>query len=110
MTTHMDRVHYCLKPDADGSPRGEAVFWDMEPLAAGWGVHARGLIALEIGEPHRRQGLATFLLGEAMREMRNHGIAFVEAQAKQTNNAAIELLGKLGFKEVEQGIVFCRQG
>jgi ribosomal protein S18 acetylase RimI-like enzyme len=102
----MDRVHYQLKPNANDSPCGEALFWDMEPLAASWGVHARGLIDVEIDEPQRRQGLATFLLGEAMREMRNHGVAFVEAQVEHANAAALDLLAKLGFQEVEHGIVF----
>jgi ribosomal protein S18 acetylase RimI-like enzyme len=105
LTTHMDCIRYGLKPSRDDPPCGKAVFWDMEPLATGWGVHARGLVELEIEEPSRRQGMATFLLGEAMREMRAHGVAFVETQARQTDTAALRLFDKLGFEEVEQGIV-----
>jgi ribosomal protein S18 acetylase RimI-like enzyme len=64
---------------------------------------------LEIDESERRQGLATFLLGEGLRQSHRHGATLVEAQAMQHNTAALSLYRKLGFEEVDQGVVFRKE-
>jgi ribosomal protein S18 acetylase RimI-like enzyme len=78
----------------------------MEPLARSWGVRAAGLVQVNIDPTMRRQGLATQLLGETMRQLRSQGVSLAEVQAMQRNTAALGLYTKLGFREVEQGIVF----
>jgi len=104
-----DRTCFELVPRDGGPPRGVVTFWDMEPLASSWGVHAAGLLDLGIDQSCRRQGLATHLVGEALRQLHSHGATLAEVQAMQHNAAAIGLCKKLGFKEVDQGVVFRKE-
>ena len=64
---------------------------------------------LEVSSQRRRQGLATFLLSEAFERLRNRGILLVEAQTMQQNAPAIALYEKLGFKKVDEGIVYRKE-
>ncbi len=104
-----ERTRFELVPRHGGPPAGRAIFWNMEPLASCWGVHAMGLSELYVDESVRRQGLATFLVGEALRQINTHGVTLVEVQAMQHNTAAIGLYQKLGFQEIDQGVVFRKE-
>jgi GNAT superfamily N-acetyltransferase len=86
-----------------------AMFWNLQPLASSWGVHAAGLIDLEVVEDQRRQGLATYLLSESFRYLAQQGYALVEAQTMQANTAARQLYAKLGFQQVDQGRVLRKE-
>ena len=81
---------------------------DVEPLASQWGARARGLSYLKIDPQQRRQGMATFLFCEAMKEMKAQSIAFVEAQAALSDEPAMGVLRKVGFRELESAVVFCK--
>jgi len=83
----------------------EATFWNIEPLASSWGVHAVGLTDLEVCESQRRQGVATFLLSEAFRHFQTQGMTMVEAQTMEHNTAALALYQKLGFETIDSGVV-----
>jgi ribosomal protein S18 acetylase RimI-like enzyme len=96
---------YVLRNKA-GEPLGSASFWDMEPLASTWGVTAAGLLDVAIEGPRRREGLATYLVAEAMHDLACEGVALVEAQVAETNPAAASLFEKLGFDAVEHGTLF----
>ncbi len=104
-----DRTKIMLTRRGDRSPSAAITVWDMEPLASSWGVHAMGLTDLEVDEEVRRQGLATFLLGEALRQLHKHGVMLVEAQVDRDNEGMLDLLKKLDFKEIDEGICFCKQ-
>ncbi len=80
--------------------------WSMEPLSTSWGVRAMGLIDLEVDPSSRRQGLATFLLGEAFRQLQQQGVALIEVQTMEDNSSARSLYRKLGFEQVDSGAVF----
>ena len=60
---------------------------------------------LEVSAEARRQGLATFLLGEAFNRLKNRGIVIVEAQTMQGNLPALAMYDKLGFETVGHGAV-----
>ena len=87
-----------------------ATFWEMQPLSACWGLNTSGLFDLYVEPEWRRNGAATYLLGEALRLMRRHGVANVEAQTMETNEAAIAFYQKMGFTEIDHGIVFRKEG
>ena len=53
----------------------------------------------------QRSGLATFLNVEAIRYLQTSGMGLVEVQTMQQNTAARGLYEKLGFEQVDQGIV-----
>jgi GNAT superfamily N-acetyltransferase len=94
--------------DAPGTD-ASATFWSIQPLAKSWGVNAAGLVELEVAEEHRRQGVATFLLGEAFRQLQAQGVSLVEVQTMAHNTAARQLYEKLGFKLVDQGAVYRKE-
>jgi len=92
------------------SPTGKvmawAAFWDMQPLSAGWGMSTAGLFELYVPPEYRQRGYASYLIGEAIRVLRRRGIATIEAQTMASNEAATAYYAKLGFTEIDHGIVF----
>jgi GNAT superfamily N-acetyltransferase len=85
---------------------GTASFWDMQPLAAAWGVSAAGLMHVGIEGGRRRQGLASYLVAEALHDLAQEGVALAETQVSQANQPAMQLFTKLGFEVAEQGTLF----
>jgi GNAT superfamily N-acetyltransferase len=81
-------------------------FWLMDGFSASWGVQTTGLVELNVRPEVQRQGLATFIIGEALQQLRTTGIALVEAQTMIHNTAALGLYRKLGFTVVDQAAVF----
>lgn len=110
VTAHMDRTAYQMRPRNGGAPLGTAVFWNMEPLASSWGVHARGLWQLDIPAGPDQEALALFLLGESLRLAGQEGVTLIEAQVT-AGDASLKqvLVGKLGFQVVEEAIVFRKE-
>jgi len=101
-----DRTRFELQSRDAGTTVAGVTFWRMEPLATTWGVHAVGLVDLEVVPGERRQGTATYLLGEAFRHLSSQGIALVEVHVRETNAAAIGLFAKLEFKQVDRAVAF----
>ncbi|MDO7688566.1 MAG: GNAT family N-acetyltransferase, partial [Pirellulales bacterium] len=85
---------------------GSAAFWDMQPLAQSWGVVAAGLLHVDIEGPRRRQGLAQYLIAEAMHDLSQEGVALIEAHTTDANVPAANLFEKLDFSQSGQGILF----
>ena len=79
-----------------------AVFWDMEPLASSWGVHARGLMQLDLPSGPEREALAIFVLGETLRLLVLDGVTLVEVHVGASDEPMLQLFGKLGFQVIEQ--------
>ena len=96
-----------LRGDTDGR-LGTATFWDMQPLASGWGVTAAGLLHVDVEGPRRRQGLANYLVAEALHDLAMEGVAVAETQVSEANAPALSLFAKLGFEPVDCGTVFRR--
>ena len=102
----LQRTRFEIAPRSGGPSLASATLWDIEPLATSWGIRAGGLIELEVAEDQRRQGVATFLLSEALRQIYAQGISLVEVQVMLSNQVARALYDKLGFTEIDQGAVF----
>jgi len=101
-----DRARFDLVQNPGNTVLASALVWNMQPLANSWGVQAVGLYELEVRPELRRQGLATFLLGEAFRQLQLQNISLVEAQTMLPNTAAQGLYQKLGFHQVDQAAVY----
>jgi ribosomal protein S18 acetylase RimI-like enzyme len=82
------------------------MFWEMQPIASGWGVHAFGLLDLRIEPAKQQSGVATFLMCEALRQLMLAGASLVEVHVPCDNSAALGLFQKLGFNQVDRGVVF----
>lgn len=105
-----DRTRFELLPREGGLPLASLTLWNMDLLGATWGVRAAGLMGLEVSlDSNRRQGLAIYLVAEALRYMQNLGMMVVEAQVDATNSAARALFPKLGFVEVDQAVRYIKK-
>ena len=94
----------------DGGPSlASATYWTIQPLASHWGVQAAGLVDLLVDSSQRRQGLATFLVSESIRQLRDRAISLIETQTMIHNAPALALYKKLGFEQVDQGIVYRKE-
>ena len=89
---------------------GAASCWDVQPLAASWGLAMVGLIRVDIEGERRRQGLASYLVAEALHDLAEEGVTVAETQLAEDNDAAMKLFAKLGFEPTDHGTVFRRDG
>ena len=103
------RTRFDLMLSSTGESAARVTFWEIEPLSSSWGVRTVGLIDLEVREDCRRQGYATALVSEALRELQTVGFGAVEVQTMQANQAALDLYAKLGFNTVDGGTVFRKE-
>jgi GNAT superfamily N-acetyltransferase len=105
-TGAFERIRFMLAGPGCSEPLAEVWFWDIEPLSTRWNAPTAGMFDLNVAPNRRRAGLGTFLLGEAFDRLRSRGILVVEVQTMQQNVPAIALYEKLGFKRVDEGIVY----
>jgi len=85
---------------------GTASFWDMQPLATAWGVSATGLMHVGIEGERRRQGLAQYLVAEALHDLAQEGVTLAETHVSESNGPAMQLFTKLGFEITGHGTLF----
>jgi ribosomal protein S18 acetylase RimI-like enzyme len=71
-------------------------------------VAAAGLLHVDIEGERRRQGLASYLVAEALHDLAQEGVTLVEAQVVETNAPAVKLFEKLGFAVADRGTLFTR--
>jgi hypothetical protein len=102
--SQIDRLRFELSPPLGGKPVAWACFWDIEPLASSWGVHAMGLLDLEM--PRDAPDVATFFVGEMLRQLQSYGTTLVEIQAGVEEQAVADVCRRLGFDETDQGLLF----
>jgi ribosomal protein S18 acetylase RimI-like enzyme len=105
-TGAFERIRFLLTRPNSSDPLAEVWFWDIEPLSTGWGRPTAGMFDLYVPSEHRRKGLATFLLSEAFERLRNRGILLIEAQTMQQNEPAIATYKRLGFTQIDEGVVY----
>lgn len=103
-------TRFMLSSKTDPKLQAKVTFWNMEPLSSQWGTHAMGLLGMDSSEEARQQGWDTFLLAESLRKFQQEGITLVEVQARDSDEGKLELLKKLGFREIDRGAVFERDG
>ena len=108
-TCATEQIAFTLSRRSDGEELASVNFWDIEPLGSSWGIRTAGLCDLYVDETNRRQGYASYLLGEAFKEVLKRGVSMVEAHTMADNEAAIGLYKKLGFTQVDTGVVLRRE-
>jgi hypothetical protein len=104
LLAHLDRSCYELVVKRSGETLGEVRFWDIEPLASSWGVHALGLWQLSTIDETQRPTLTTFLLGESFREAQASGMTLVELHVAEQDAVLLEVCRKLGFHEIDRAV------
>jgi GNAT superfamily N-acetyltransferase len=108
-TGAFERVRFMLTRPSSCEPVADVWFWDVEPLSTVWGAPAAGMFDLHVATGQRRRGMALFLLGEALDRLRNRGVLLVEAQTMKHNVPALALYEKLGFRKVDEGVVYRKE-
>lgn len=104
-----EQIRFEIRLKEGGSPCAAVTFWNMEPLSQRWGVRAAGMLGLWVEPQRRRQGLATFLLCEAFRQLEEQGLSLVEVQSPCGDAAACSLFASLSLNEVDQGVMFAKE-
>ncbi len=106
----LTRLQYRLFLREDETqPAAVATLVDMETFSHTWGVRTAGLLDVWVADAVRRQGLAVNLLGDILRQAAEQGIGLIEVQTMQSNAAAIGAYRKLGFEQVDSGVVFRKE-
>lgn len=104
-----ERFRFSLQPRSGEPVDGSVLFWDLEPLASSWGVHAMGICDIHTPPAARRRGLATFLIGEALRQVHSQGVTQIESHVPVSNEPTIRLLLKLGFEKIDYSLRFTKE-
>lgn len=99
------RIRYRLLARSSSQPRGTVIGWTRQLASGEFGPPAASLMDLQIQPELRGQGLGTFLVGEALRDMLGSGSPLVEVQLAETNQAGLALFRKFGFQQVDWGWV-----
>jgi GNAT superfamily N-acetyltransferase len=108
-TGAFERIRFLLTRSSSCEPMADVWFWDIEPLSTAWGRPTAGMFDLHVPPEHRRKGLATFLLSEAFDRLRNRGILLIEAQTMQQNAPALAMYNRLGFKQIDEGVIYRKE-
>lgn len=104
----LEMLEFQLQDSATGQAVAWAKVWDMDLFGWRWHQPSAGIVDLLVQEDRRRQGLAKFLLVQILRYLQDQFYSLVEAQAPATNTAAVKLLEGIGFKKVDEGLVYRR--
>lgn len=100
------RVGFTLKDRKSAQVVGTLVYWDMEPLVRNWGVNGMGLVELWVIPELRQKGIATYMVGESLRQLKQQGVALVEIQHPADDPVMSSLCNKLGFQSVDSTVMF----
>jgi len=101
-----DLTRFEIVPRGSNAPLAAVVVRGLDQGAAIGPHPAAGVLDLQVDPAHRRQGLETFMLGEAFRQLAREGIATVEVQVREEDQAALGLCRKLGLQQTNQGHIF----
>lgn len=101
-----ERDRFTIGRKKDNHVSGTVSFWDLQPLGASMHSNCRGLYDLLVNADDQRQGLASFLVCEAMKRLASNGVTLVEAQTESTNVASLRLFETLEFAAVSKGFQY----
>lgn len=104
----IDQLAFSLIRRGDQAVLAELALWEVEPIASSWGIRTAGLWNLHVEESYRRNGLATYLVSEALKEVQKRGMSMVEVHTMADNTPALAFYDKLGFTRVDSGAVLRR--
>jgi ribosomal protein S18 acetylase RimI-like enzyme len=103
------RLEYRLSIPPTAEPVAKATLVDLETFSHTWGVRTAGIVKVDVAENMRRQGFGKYLLSEVMREAAEQGFGLVEVQTMEHNSGALAVYSRLGFHQVDTGVVFRKE-
>ena len=81
---------------------GSMLWWDLEISGERQSTEV-ALSRVVIEGHHRRTGLATFLVSNALKQLKSSGATLAQVQVALSNEPGLEFFRKLGFSEVRRG-------
>ena len=97
-----------LEEKAGGKLAALASVWEMEGFSWRWNQPAVGFTEVEVRSDLRRQGLAKFVMTQALRYLQDQFFGIAEVQTVEQNEAAVHLYRGLGFEQVDTGRAYRR--
>jgi GNAT superfamily N-acetyltransferase len=104
-----ERIEFQLLDRERGNEVASATLRAIDHTPTNARVRASGLVDVQVAPAAQHEGLATFLVSEALKELYHKGVGLVEAQTMERNSPAIGLYQKLGFTRVDSGAVYRRE-
>jgi ribosomal protein S18 acetylase RimI-like enzyme len=80
--------------------------WEMIPLQRTWNSQAVGIIDVHVEPAYRSKGLGTYLMAQILKHYRDNGLTLAEIQTMARNQGACRLYQRLGFQEVDRGVIY----
>lgn len=104
----IERVEFVLLPKGQGRPVGVAKFWDIQPLASSWRIHAAGLVSLQV---HQQSSVSTLavashFLSESLKQLQGFSVSLAEFHVQSDDSLLSDVCAQLSFKEVDHGLLF----
>ena len=78
-------------------------FWNLETMAGTWGVQAVGMAGVEVDATRRRQGLATYLLGDALSPIARTGHLVGRSPRRRSESRRPDLVRAAGLPASRRG-------
>jgi ribosomal protein S18 acetylase RimI-like enzyme len=101
---------FVVRINATGQIGARARGWEMYPAQKSWGVEAVGIVDVLVEPEFRKQGLGTFLMIQILRHFRENGLKMAEVQTMARNTLACRLFQRIGFREIDRGIIYRDEG
>lgn len=101
-----DSLSFVELPVSNPDVLAQVTCWSMDFQSVGWRQRTVGLHELFVPEKHRKKAHAKTLLLEVFRRMRDELITQIDVACKDDNAAGIGLCRKLGFEELDAGVVY----
>ena len=98
----VQRSQFELIDKSDKSPCGSMIWWDLDAIRD----TARPSIAisrLRVASERRREGLATFLIMSALKQLKSSGALKAQVQVPTSNQPALDFFRRIGFAETGRG-------
>jgi len=101
-----EHAHFELRSKESGQVLAQAHGWEMYPLQKTWNAEAVGIVEVQVLPEFRNQGVGTYLMSQLLKHYRENGLTLAEVQTMVRNVAACRLYQRLGFQEVDRGVVY----
>ena len=102
-------TRFKLMPRGNGPMVASVTVRDIGSTSTSRPGRVAGIMDVQVDQSHRRQGLATYLLHAAFRQLSQQGVVQVEGHASEKNALVMSLYEKLGLVQPEQATVFRKQ-
>ena len=108
-TGDFELTRFYLVPRGQRASVASVTVRDIGSTTASGPGRVAGIMDVDVDPAHRRQGLATYLLHESLRQLSQQGVVQVEGHASEKNTLGISVYEKLGLTHSDQATVFRKQ-